>query len=77
MIKSTVGFVIVPIKDDDGKVMQPSLWRAWQLFYPARSRAYENIYVWKTKTGAIKALRRIFGRKDRKAMKVCEIRIRR
>lgn len=44
---------------------------------PPRSRAYENIYVWKTKTGAIKALRRIFGRKDRKAMKVCEIRIRR
>lgn len=42
---------------------------------PPRSRAYENIYVWKTKTGAIKALRRIFGRKDRKAMKVCEIRI--
>lgn len=77
MIKSTVGFVIVPIKDDYGKGMQPSLWRAWQLFSPPRSRAYENIYVWKTKTGAIKALRRIFGRKDRKAMKVCEIRIRR
>lgn len=76
MIKRTVGFVIVPIKDDDGKVMQPSLWRAWQLF-SSRSRTYENIYVWKTKTGAIKALRRIFGRKDRKAMKVCEIRIRR